>query len=126
LVEKKFETYVRENTNRFAKDVARLASQPSVSARNQGIEECAALVEKMMREVGIQTKALRMDGVAPLLYGEMKSSNSRKTILFYITTTFNLRNRSSSGNLLRSSRNSEMADSTAEASPTTKENSSRG
>ncbi len=83
MVQTKFEQYVHDNVNRFAKDVAKLASQPSVSARNQGIEECANLVEKMMHEVGIKTKMLKADGVAPLLYGEMKSNKSKKTILFY-------------------------------------------
>ena len=84
MAETKLERYVHDNLNRFAKDVARLASQPSVSARKEGIEECAILVEKMMREVGIQTRVLRgAEGVAPLLYGEMKGSDSNKTILFY-------------------------------------------
>ena len=84
MAETKLERYVHDNLNRFAKDVARLASQPSVSARKEGIEECAILVEKMMREVGIQTRVLRgEEGVAPLLYGEMKGSDSNKTILFY-------------------------------------------
>ncbi len=83
MVEKKFEEYVRNNLNRFAKDVARLAAQPSVSARNQGVEDCAVLVEKLMREVGIQPKVLRREGVAPLIWGEMKGRESKRTILFY-------------------------------------------
>ncbi len=83
MVDDKFERYVKDNLNSFAKDVIRLASQPSVSARKEGIEECAVLVEKMLKEIGATTKVLRMEGVAPLVYGEVKSTRSNKTLLFY-------------------------------------------
>ena len=83
LVSKNFREFVRQNLNRFAREIMALASQPSVSAKNEGIEECAELVEKMMNELGIRTKVLRMEGSAPLLYGEMKSGRSDKTVLFY-------------------------------------------
>jgi acetylornithine deacetylase/succinyl-diaminopimelate desuccinylase-like protein len=83
LVDEKFRTYVNENLNSFANDVIRLASQPSVSARKEGIEECATLVEDMLRGIGAATKVLKLDGVAPLIYGEIKSKRSPKTILFY-------------------------------------------
>jgi acetylornithine deacetylase/succinyl-diaminopimelate desuccinylase-like protein len=82
-IDKRFEEYVHRNLDRFVNDVAQLASQPSVSARNEGIEKCAELVEKMMQQVGIRTKTLRLDGVAPLVYGEMRSSKSSKTVMFY-------------------------------------------
>ena len=83
MVDQKFEKYVNDNVNMFAQDVIRLASQRSVSARKEGIEECATLVEKMLSEIGAKTRVLRKDGVAPLIYGEVKSTRSQKTILFY-------------------------------------------
>ncbi|MDA4119595.1 MAG: M20/M25/M40 family metallo-hydrolase [Thaumarchaeota archaeon] len=83
MVDSKFEKYVSDNLNAFAKDIITLASQPSVSARKEGIEECAALVEKMLNGIGATTKVLRMEGAAPLVYGELKSSRSSKTIMFY-------------------------------------------
>jgi len=83
LVSLKFESYVRDHLDEFARDVVRLATQPSVSARNEGIEECAALVERMLKETGATTRVLRVEGVAPLIYGEMKSEKSDKTIMFY-------------------------------------------
>jgi acetylornithine deacetylase/succinyl-diaminopimelate desuccinylase-like protein len=83
VVDSKYENYVSSNLNAFAKEVMRLASQKSVSARNDGVEECSVLVEKMLAETGAKTKVLKMDWVAPLIYGEMKSSRSSKTILFY-------------------------------------------
>ena len=83
MADQKFEQYVKSNVGGFAKDVIRLASQPSVSARKEGIEECAQLVEKMLKEIGATTKVLKMDGVAPLIYGEVKSTKSKKTVMFY-------------------------------------------
>ena len=83
MVSLKFESYVRDHLDEFARDVVRLATQPSVSARNEGIEECAALVERMLKETGATTRVLRVEGVAPLIYGEMKSEKSDKTIMFY-------------------------------------------
>lgn len=83
MVDSKFERYVSDNLSAFAKDIITLASQPSVSARKEGIEECAALVEKMLNGIGATTRVLRMEGAAPLVYGELKSSRSSKTILFY-------------------------------------------
>ncbi len=83
MVDKKFEQYVADNLPAFAKDIVRLASQPSVSARKEGIEECAVLVESMLKEAGASTKVLRIDGAAPLVFGEMKSKRGGKTLIFY-------------------------------------------
>jgi acetylornithine deacetylase/succinyl-diaminopimelate desuccinylase-like protein len=83
LVDQRFVQYVKDNRGRFAQDVIRLASQPSVSARHQGIEECATLVESMLREIGASTKVLEMEGASPLIYGEIKSNSSSRTVLFY-------------------------------------------
>ena len=78
-----FEKYVNENLDRFAKDVMRLVSQRSVSARKEGIEECAGLVEKMLKETGADARILRIEGAAPLVYGEIRSKKSSKTVMFY-------------------------------------------
>src|SRR5215471_13825036 len=61
----------------------KLVSQPSVSARKEGIEECATLVEDMLKGEGATTKVLRADGAAPLVFGEIKSGRGQKTLLFY-------------------------------------------
>ena len=83
MVDVRFEKYVADNVDGFAQDIIKLASQPSVSARNEGVEECSVLVEKMLKETGATTRVLRMDGVAPLIYGEIRSKKSPKTVLFY-------------------------------------------
>ncbi len=75
--------YIHDNQGRFVKDIVRLASQPSVSARKEGIAECAELVRSMIEEIGGKTRVLSLPGAAPLVYGELRSSRSSKTVLFY-------------------------------------------
>ena len=61
-----------------------LIRQPSVSAKNEGIEECAQLVKKMLKKSGIKSEILRIKNVAPIVYGEIKSKkNPNKTLMFY-------------------------------------------
>ena len=83
MVSQKFEKYVGDNLGNFAKEVVRLASQKSVSARNEGVDECSTLVEKMLKETGATTKVLKLEGAPPLVYGELRSKRGGKTILFY-------------------------------------------
>jgi len=82
MVSTRFENYVEGHLNDFVSEIIELASQPSVSARKQGIEECALLVEKKLGAIGATTKVLRVEGAAPLVYGEIKAGKS-KTIMFY-------------------------------------------
>lgn len=78
-------THIDSNMKSLVSDLQTLIRQPSVSAKNEGIEECAILVKKLLNKSGIKSEILRLKkGVAPLVYGEIKSkSNSQKTLLFY-------------------------------------------
>jgi len=66
-------------------DLQTLIRQPSVSAKNEGIEECAALVQKLLKNTGIKSEILRLrKGIAPIVYGEIKSKqNPGRTLMFY-------------------------------------------
>ncbi|MDH3395498.1 MAG: M20/M25/M40 family metallo-hydrolase [Nitrosopumilus sp.] len=66
-------------------DLQMLIRQPSISAKNEGIEECAKLVQKLLKKSGVKSEILRLKkGVAPIVYGEIKSKqNSSKTLMFY-------------------------------------------
>lgn len=75
--------YVDAHAEGFVEDLIRLVKQPSVSAKGEGIEECAVLVEKMMQEIGLSTKIVGGKEGNPVVYGEIGSQNSGKTILFY-------------------------------------------
>ena len=77
--------HVDSHMDDLISDLQRLIRQPSVSAKNEGIEECATLVKKMLQKVGIKSELLRLKkGVAPIVFGEIKSKqNPSKTLLFY-------------------------------------------
>ena len=77
--------YVDFNLNNLISDLQILIRQPSVSAKNEGIEECAKLVKKLLKKSGLKSEILRLKkGVAPIVYGEIKSKqNPTKTLMFY-------------------------------------------
>jgi len=77
--------YVDKNISTLISDLQKLIRQPSVSAKNLGLEECARLVTQIMRKSGIRTEILRLGkNIPPVVYGERRSQkNPTKTILFY-------------------------------------------
>ena len=77
--------YIDKNLDNFISDLKILIQQPSVSAKNEGIEECALLVKKILMKSGIKSEILRIGkNIAPIVYGEVKSKqNPNKTLLFY-------------------------------------------
>jgi acetylornithine deacetylase/succinyl-diaminopimelate desuccinylase-like protein len=75
-------------------DLQTLIRQPSISAKKQGLNECASLVSQIMSKAGIKSEVLYLDGyeknqkkepIAPIVYGEIRSKKNpnAKTILFY-------------------------------------------
>lgn len=74
--------YIEENKERFIEEVLELVSQPSISARNEGLEECAELLKDRMEKMGIRTNVIHSGG-PPYLFGEVKSPGAKVTVLFY-------------------------------------------
>src|SRR5574340_1161004 len=79
------ENYIDKNFSSLVSDLQKLIQQPSVSAKNLGLEECSGLVVQIMKKSGIHAEILRVKkGVPPAIYGEVKSKqNPGKTLLFY-------------------------------------------
>tara|TARA_B110000014_G_scaffold262664_1_gene257180 strand:+ start:1203 stop:2576 length:1374 start_codon:yes stop_codon:yes gene_type:complete len=77
--------HVEKNMNGLLKDLQTLINQPSISAKNEGIEECSILVSKMLKNAGVSSEILRLNkNAAPLVFGEVRSkSNPLTTLLFY-------------------------------------------
>jgi acetylornithine deacetylase/succinyl-diaminopimelate desuccinylase-like protein len=77
--------YVDAHMDDLISDLQMLIRQPSVSAKNEGIEECAKMVQKLLKDSGAKSEILRLKkGVAPIVYGEIKSKqNPSKTLMFY-------------------------------------------
>ncbi len=71
------ESHLMENINELSK----LVAQPSVSAQNWGLTECAALVGEMLKQRGFSVEILETAG-APVVYGE-RSGKSARTLIIY-------------------------------------------
>ena len=82
---KKVLKYVDDTFPSLVSTLQTLIRQPSVSAKNEGIEECAKLVKKTLEKSGISAEILRLKkNIAPIVYGEIKSKkNPKKTLMFY-------------------------------------------
>ncbi len=77
--------HVDSHIDALVSDLQTLIRQPSVSAKNEGIEKCAKLVSKLLIKSGIPSEILRLKkNVAPIVFGEIKSKqNPGKTLMFY-------------------------------------------
>ena len=77
--------FIDQNKDSLLKDLQTLIHQPSISAKNEGIEECSILVSKILKKSGIKSEILCLGkNAAPLVYGEVKSKNNpNTTLLFY-------------------------------------------
>jgi len=75
--------YVSSNKVNFLRDFRTLLRQPIISAQGRGIEDCARIVKKEMESAGINTKILPEKNGNPVVYGEVKSKSSTKTLLLY-------------------------------------------
>ena len=62
-------------------ELSRLRAQPSVSAQNWGLVECADMVSQMLSMRGFQVTVMPTDG-APVVFAERKG-RSDKTLLIY-------------------------------------------
>lgn len=74
--------YIEKNRQRYLDDLARLVSQPSISATGVGVRECAILLADVMRSYGAQARVMEHKPY-PFVYGEMKGRQARKCILIY-------------------------------------------
>jgi acetylornithine deacetylase/succinyl-diaminopimelate desuccinylase-like protein len=60
----------------------RLVAQPSISTRNEGVRECAVMLQDVMETAGISTRLLPTEG-QPAIYGEVDGPPGAPTVLFY-------------------------------------------
>ena len=73
---------VDQHRDRFLRELYALLRQPSISAQNQGVTECAELLKRQMEDIGIPAKILPTAG-HPVVFGEFKSPGAARTVLIY-------------------------------------------
>jgi acetylornithine deacetylase/succinyl-diaminopimelate desuccinylase-like protein len=75
--------YIDRSTEEFIDDLRKLCRQPSISAEGIGIRECVDLIKRMMETVGISVRIVPMEGGHPIIFGEIMSGESNRTLIFY-------------------------------------------
>ncbi len=60
----------------------RLVAQPSISAQNIGVRECAAIEAELLQQAGLATREIET-ARHPMVYGEWLGAPGKPTILFY-------------------------------------------
>ncbi len=76
--------YAENHNSKFIDDLKELVAQPSISAQNIGLKECAELVRTKMTGLGFTTSLLPISGAPDAVYGELKSSGENaNTLVIY-------------------------------------------
>jgi acetylornithine deacetylase/succinyl-diaminopimelate desuccinylase-like protein len=78
----KVRDFVSTHQDEFLDQLFTLLQQKSISAQNDGVEECAKLVMEMMNEIGITTQLIETEG-HPVVYGELIDPANTFTLLVY-------------------------------------------
>jgi len=63
-------------------DLLCLIAQPSISAQDIGVRECAALEMDLLRKAGLEPRLLETSG-HPMVYAEWLDAPGQPTVLFY-------------------------------------------
>lgn len=78
----KLEACIQERKDPYLQKLFTLLRQPSISPRNEGVRECAVLLQTLMEESGISASLLETPG-APVVYGEVIRDPDTFTLLIY-------------------------------------------
>lgn len=75
--------YAGNHNDKFVKVLQELVNQPSISAQNVGLKECAELVRTKMAGLGFKTKIISVTEAPSVVYGELKGQRNAKTLVVY-------------------------------------------
>ena len=75
--------YLAEHLRDWMDELRELCAVPSVSARHEGIEECAQLVARMLGRRGFAADVSPTDGGHPIVLAHAAGANRNRTLLFY-------------------------------------------
>ncbi|MFW6116311.1 MAG: M20/M25/M40 family metallo-hydrolase [bacterium] len=75
--------YIDEQQDRSIQDLRTFLRQPSISAQELGLVECADLLGDLMREAGIDTQVYPVSGAGPIVVGQVRYPEATKTLVCY-------------------------------------------
>lgn len=76
-----FDEYLNTHLDESIDELSRLCAQPSISAQNLGLEDCARMVADMLSQRGFSVE-ITPTGGAPVVFAE-RPGRSSKIVLFY-------------------------------------------
>ncbi|QXT40274.1 M20/M25/M40 family metallo-hydrolase [Gymnodinialimonas ceratoperidinii] len=74
--------YIDAHADEFIADLQEFVQQPSISAQDIGLRDCAALIRDQMHRDGLPAEFHELEEGPPVVYGEVPSK-SKKTLLCY-------------------------------------------
>jgi acetylornithine deacetylase/succinyl-diaminopimelate desuccinylase-like protein len=77
----KIDSFIDKHLDASLEELKHYVAQPSISAQNIGLKECAVIVKEMLEKRGFTASIMDTDG-APVVFGERKGK-SDKTLLIY-------------------------------------------
>ena len=75
--------YIDQNAEAFIADLQELVRQPSISAQNIGLRECADLVIRQMHRDGLDAHLHELEGGPPVITGHMTTPQTERKMLCY-------------------------------------------
>lgn len=76
-------TYIDAHRDAFVEDLRKFLRQPSVSAENLGLEECADVLAGLMRDAGFDVAVMPVAGAGPVVFGEVRPPGAGRTLVCY-------------------------------------------
>ena len=75
--------WIDANADAIVADLQTFVQQPSISAQNVGLRECAGLVRRMMHDDGLPAEFHELDAGPPVVFGHLQAKRPTKTLLCY-------------------------------------------
>jgi len=70
--------YIDQHFDEHLAATQRYLRQPSISTQNVGIQECAEITTKMLRNPGCEARVVPLEGSHPVAYGYLASKSSKR------------------------------------------------
>lgn len=75
--------YIDQHFDEHLAATQRYLRQPSISAKNLGIQECAEMTAEMLQGLGAEARLVPLEGGNPVVYGRLTSKSTDRTLLVY-------------------------------------------
>jgi acetylornithine deacetylase/succinyl-diaminopimelate desuccinylase-like protein len=76
-------SYVDKRRDHFTRKLQELLRQPSISTDHESCTKCAKLLSTTMTESGIDSRLMPVRDGPPVVFGQLRSKTSKKTLLCY-------------------------------------------